>query len=111
MTIEHEHALRSSRAVVTLAVPLFAGQFRVESQVDGGPQVKPRSPAVLRLEVGVVLGRRAGLLRLLISDIGTLDRALEQPRTFDHSADLDTQLTQARRQHPADRVFCKLAGA
>jgi hypothetical protein len=53
----------------------------------------------------------AGLLRLLISDIGTLDRALEQPRTFDHSGDLDTQLAQARRQHPADRVFCKLAGA
>src|SRR5215471_6207878 len=39
--------------VVTPRHSAALGSARVESQVDGGPQVKPRSPAVLRLEVGL----------------------------------------------------------
>jgi hypothetical protein len=41
---------------------------------------------------------------VLVSDAGTLDRALDQPRQSGRSVDLDTTLAQARRLHPGDRV-------
>jgi hypothetical protein len=50
----------------------------------------------------------AGNLRLLVSDSGTLDRTLNQPRQPNHAADLETVLTQARLQHPADRIYVSL---
>jgi len=50
----------------------------------------------------------AGNLRLLISDAGTLDRTLDQPRFSGRHPDLDTVLSQARRQHPADRIYVSL---
>jgi hypothetical protein len=50
----------------------------------------------------------AGTLRLLVSDSGTLDRTLDQPRFFNRPADLETVLAQARRQHSADRIYVSL---
>jgi hypothetical protein len=47
-------------------------------------------------------------LRLLVSDAGTLDRALDQPRSASHPADLDSVLAEARRQHRADRIYVSL---
>jgi hypothetical protein len=49
-----------------------------------------------------------GNLRLLVSDAGTLDRTLNQPRFSARPADMDTVLAQARAQHPADRVYVSL---
>jgi len=62
----------------------------------------------VRIPVTVPARLGSGTLRLLVSDAGTLDKALEQPRMPGHSADLDTLLAQARRQHPADHIFVSL---
>jgi hypothetical protein len=66
------------------------------------PSRNVRIPVKLPARLG------AGNLRLLISDAGTLDRTLDQPRMSAHSAELDTVLAQARRQHPADRIYVSL---
>src|SRR5579863_7598363 len=52
--------------------------------------------------------RSAGNLRLLVSDSGTLDRTLDQPRLSTHSADIQTVLAQARGLHAADRIYVSL---
>ena len=49
-----------------------------------------------------------GNLRILVSDAGTLDRTLDQPRFNGHAVDLNTVLTQARNAHPADRIYVSL---
>ena len=49
-----------------------------------------------------------GNLRLLISDSGTLDRTLDQPRSSGRPVDMDTLLAQASRQHPANRIYVSL---
>ena len=50
----------------------------------------------------------AGNVRILVSDAGTLDRTLDQPRFNGHSVDLNTVLAQARSAHPADRIYVSL---
>jgi hypothetical protein len=50
----------------------------------------------------------AGNLRLLVSDAGTLDRTLNQPRFSGHAVDLQTELAQAQRQHAADHVYVSI---
>jgi len=50
----------------------------------------------------------SGNLRVLISDAGTLDRTLDQPRISQRPTDLDTTLAQARRLHPADQVYVSI---
>jgi hypothetical protein len=50
----------------------------------------------------------AGNVRLLVSDAGTLDRTLEQPRQQNHTQDLETALAQARSQHSSDRIYVSL---
>ena len=50
----------------------------------------------------------AGNLRLLVSDAGTLDRTMDQPRLGPHPTDLETALAQARRTHAADRLYVSL---
>jgi hypothetical protein len=49
-----------------------------------------------------------GPLRLLVSDAGTLDRALNPPRISNRTVDLDTALAEARNHHPADHIFVSL---
>jgi len=51
---------------------------------------------------------QSGNLRLLVSDAGTLDRTLDQPRMQSHPPNLETTLALARRQHPADRLYVSL---
>jgi hypothetical protein len=50
----------------------------------------------------------AGNLRLLVSDSGTLDRTMDQPRPPYRSVNLQTLLAQDRRQHAADRIYVTL---
>jgi hypothetical protein len=45
---------------------------------------------------------------LLVSDAGTLDRTLDQPRISTRPTDLETALAQARSLHPADRLYVSL---
>jgi hypothetical protein len=62
----------------------------------------------IRIPIKLPPGTGAGNLRLLVSDAGTLDRALNQPRISNRNVDLETALAVARNQHPADRVFVSL---
>jgi hypothetical protein len=66
------------------------------------PARNVRIPATLPARLG------AGNLRLLVSDSGTLDRTLDQPRFSTRPVDMDTALAQARRQHSADRIYVSL---
>jgi hypothetical protein len=68
-----------------------------------------RQPARnLRIAVKLPARLAAGNLRLLVSDAGTLDRTLDQPRQQSHSSGMETALAEARRQHPADRIYVSL---
>jgi hypothetical protein len=62
----------------------------------------------VRIAVKLPARLGAGNLRLLVSDAATLDRTLDQPRLQSHPAGLDAALAQARRQHPADRIYVSL---
>ena len=70
----------------------------------------PWQQAARNVRIPIVLPARLGVgnLRVLVSDAGTLDRALDQPRQSGRSVDLDTTLAQARRLHPGDRVYVSL---
>jgi hypothetical protein len=72
--------------------------------------VRPWQQPARNLRIPFTLPARlgAGNLRLLISDAGTLDRTLDQPRFSGRHPDLETVLAQARRQHPADRIYVSL---
>ena len=62
----------------------------------------------VRISVKLPSRLAAGNLRLLVSDAATLDRALLQPRLPSNPPDLATVLTEARGQHPADRIYVSL---
>jgi hypothetical protein len=62
----------------------------------------------IRIPIHLPHGLAAGNVRLLVSDAGTLDRALNPPRIATRNVDLETALAQARSQHPADRIFVSL---
>jgi hypothetical protein len=66
------------------------------------PERNVRIPVTLPARLGT------GNLRLLISDSGTLDRTLDQPRQSSHPADLETVLAQDRARHPANRIYVSL---
>jgi len=69
--------------------------------------LRPWRQPVRKLRIPVKLPDRLepGNLRLLVSDAGTLDRTLDQPRMSSHSADLQTVLAEARAKHPANRLY------
>jgi hypothetical protein len=68
-----------------------------------------RQPARnVRIPVKLPARLNAGYLRLLVSDAGTLDRTLDQPRLTSRTANLETMLAQARSVHPADRIYVSL---
>jgi len=66
------------------------------------PARNVRIPVTLPARLG------AGNLRMLISDSGTLDRTLDQPRLSSRPADLNTVLAKARAQHQSDRIYVSL---
>jgi hypothetical protein len=72
--------------------------------------LRPWRQAARNVRIAVKLPARlgAGNVRLLVSDAGTLDRTLDQPRQPSHAPDMDAALAQARRQHPADRIYVSL---
>ena len=72
--------------------------------------IRPWQQPARNVRIPVKLPSRlgAGSLRLLVSDAGTLDRTLDQPRQSTRAVELDTVLAQARRQHPADRIYVSL---
>ena len=62
----------------------------------------------VRIPVALPARLSSGSLRLLVSDAGTLDRTLEQPRIATRSPDVETVLAQLRGEHPADRIYVSL---
>jgi hypothetical protein len=72
--------------------------------------LRPWRQAARNVRIAVKLPARleTGNVRLLVSDAGTLDRTLDQPRQPSHAPDMDEALAQVRRQHPADRVYVSL---
>ena len=72
--------------------------------------LRPWQQPARNIRIPVTLPARlgSGNLRLLVSDSGTLDRALDPPRIGSRPADLDTVLKQARHLHPADKVYVSL---
>jgi hypothetical protein len=76
----------------------------VEATVHGWQQ----PPHNVRIPVTLPARLSSGSVRLLVSDAGTLDRTLDQPRLSSHNPDIDTLLAQVREQHPADRIYVSL---
>jgi hypothetical protein len=72
--------------------------------------VRPWQQAERNIRIPIKLPARieAGTMRLLVSDAGTLDRAMVQPKVSNRAVDLNAALAAARNQHPADRVFVSL---
>jgi hypothetical protein len=72
--------------------------------------VHPWEQPARNVRISVTLPARlsSGNLRLLVSDAGTLDRTLDQPRLSTRGADMQTVLAQARGLHPADRIYVSL---
>ena len=72
--------------------------------------IRPWQQKARNVRIPIVLPARlgAGNLRLLISDSGTLDRTLDQPRQSTRSVDLDTVLAQDRARHAQDHIYVSL---
>jgi len=62
----------------------------------------------LRIPVKLPTRLHSGDLRLLVSDAGTLDRTLDQPRQSGHATGMATVVNTAKRQHPADRLYVSI---
>ncbi len=62
----------------------------------------------IRIPVTLPARLVSGNLRLLVSDAGTLDHALDPPRPPSHPLDLAAVLAQDRGLHSADRVYVSL---
>jgi hypothetical protein len=72
--------------------------------------IRPWQQKARNVRIPIELPARlgAGNLRLLISDSGTLDRTLDQPRQSTRSVDLDTVLAQDRARHAQDHIYVSL---
>ncbi len=104
------------------AIPRRAQVELVMARIDSGnivhagdsivveATVRPWQQAERNIRIPIQLPARmaAGTMRLLVSDAGTLDRAMLQPKASNRAVDIDTALAAARGQHPADRVFVSL---
>jgi hypothetical protein len=94
-----------------LSARLISGDIlRPGAQVEVEATVRPwhREPRNVRLSFPLPARLPAGNLRLLVSDAATLDRTLDQPRLSSKPSSLDSALAEARRQHPADRLYVSL---
>jgi hypothetical protein len=99
-----------------MGVELEAARLVSGNMVHAGDTVvveatlRPWRQAARNVRIAVKLPARleSGNLRLLVSDAGTLDRTLDQPRQPSHAPDMDAALAQARRQHPANRIYVSL---
>jgi hypothetical protein len=99
-----------------VGVELASVQLASSSIVHAGDTVmveatlRPWRQAERNLRIAIKLPARleAGNLRLLVSDAGTLDRTLDQPRQQTRTPDLEAALAHAQSQHPADRIYVSL---
>ena len=99
-----------------VGVELEAARLVSGNMVHAGDTVvveatlRPWHDATRNVRIAVKLPARLGVgnLRLLVSDAGTLDRTLDQPRQQSHPADIDAALAQARGQHAADHIYVSL---
>ncbi|UWZ82732.1 SpoIVB peptidase S55 [Occallatibacter riparius] len=62
----------------------------------------------VRISFKVPARLQGGNVRVLVSDAGTLDRTLSQPKMIPRPSDMQTALAEARNQHPQDRVYVSL---
>lgn len=62
----------------------------------------------VRIPIKVPARLDEGTLRVLVSDAGTLDRTLDQPRIASRPLSLDEVLNEARNKHAADQVYVSL---
>jgi hypothetical protein len=99
-----------------VGVELEAARLVSGNMVHAGDTVvveatlRPWRQTARNVRIAVKLPTRlvAGNVRLLVSDAGTLDRILDQPHQPSHAPNMDEALAQARRQHPADRIYVSL---
>jgi hypothetical protein len=72
--------------------------------------LRPWQQPARNIRIPVTLPARlaSGNLRLLVSDAGTLDHALDPPRPLSHPLDLASVLAQNSRLHSADRIYVSL---
>jgi hypothetical protein len=66
------------------------------------PERNVRIPITIPQRLG------SGNIRILVSDAGTLDRTLDQPRFSVRPASIETVLAQDRNRHPANRIYVSL---
>jgi hypothetical protein len=62
----------------------------------------------VRIPVRLPARLGTGNLRVLVSDCGTLDRTLDQPRVSARPVDLESVMAHDRQLHPADRIYVSL---
>jgi hypothetical protein len=62
----------------------------------------------IRIPVKLPATLMGGNLRILVSDAGTLDRTLDQPKFTSRSVDMNAVLAEARSAHAADRIYVSL---
>jgi hypothetical protein len=62
----------------------------------------------VRISFRVPARLQGGNIRVLISDAGTLDRTMSQPKLMPRPVDMQTALAEARNQHAQDRVYVSL---
>lgn len=62
----------------------------------------------VRIPVKLPARLDSGNLRVLVSGGATLDRTLHQPQLFGHAQGMEAVLEEARRAHPADRIYVSL---
>jgi hypothetical protein len=68
-----------------------------------------RKPAInVRIPFTIPARLTGGNLRILVSDSGTLDRTLDQPRPSARPVDIDAVLARASVKHAADRIYVSL---
>jgi hypothetical protein len=99
-----------------IGVELEAARLVSGNMVHAGDTVvveatlRPWQQAARNVRIAVKLPSRLeiGNVRLMVSDAGTLDRTLDQPRQPSHAPDMDAALAQASRQHPANRIYISL---
>jgi len=72
--------------------------------------IRPWQQAARNVRISVALPARLGPgnLRLLVSDAGTLDRAMDQQRFSGRPADLEAVLAQDRRMHPSNYLYVSI---
>ncbi|HEU5352794.1 MAG TPA: SpoIVB peptidase S55 [Terracidiphilus sp.] len=107
----HVEALNHNARVTLEGARLVSGdQVHAGDTVMVEATLRPWQQAArnVRIPVRIPAGLGEGTLRILVSNGGTLDRALHPPTLATRTPDLDAVLARDRQQHAADRVYVSL---